>query len=239
MPFDWLPDGVVFTNNSGTHYPRAREYAAMSLLALNTHLPTVLTNQRDAKWEQIFSSVIAGKTVLIVGFGNMGRAAAEAAKGLGMRVLGVRRGTGDDALADEMHRPDALRDLLPRADFLLITTPLTDETRGMIGAAELDLMKPGAGIVNMGRAPVMDYDALRARLETGAIGGAILDVFTPEPLPPDSPLWRTPNLIMTPHNSTDDPQAYIPRSFDIFFDNLARFIAGEPLRNVIDTKLGY
>lgn len=239
MPFDWLPDGVAFTNNSGTHYPRAVEYAAMSFLALNNKLPTVLTSQRNAQWNPVFSSEIAGKTALIFGFGQIGRAAAEAARRFGMRVIGVRRSGAAHELADEMHPMSALPALLPGADFLLIAAPSTPETRGAIGAAELDSMKPGAGIVNMGRSAVMNYDALCERLNSGHIGGAILDVFDTEPLPVESPIWTTPNLIVTPHNSTDDPVTYIPRSLDIFFRNVERFAAGEELLNLVDRTLGY
>jgi phosphoglycerate dehydrogenase-like enzyme len=239
MPFDWLPDNVAFTNNSGTHYPRAVEYAAMSFLALNNKLPTVMTSQRNAQWNPVFSSVITGKTVLILGFGQIGQAAAEGARRFGIKVIGVRRSGAAHELADEMHPLSALPELLPRADFLLIATPSTPETQGIIGAAELDLLAPGAGIVNMGRASVMDYEALRARLNSGHIGGAILDVFDIEPLAPESPMWTTPNVIITPHNSTDDPAAYIPRSLDIFFRNVKRFAAGKELMNLVDRKLGY
>ena len=128
---------------------------------------------------------------------------------------------------------------LKDADFLVVAAPLTKETHGMIGAAELDCLKRGAGVVNVGRGPIVDYDALRARLESGRIGGAFLDVFEPEPLPADSPLWSTRNLIVTPHVSSDDPANYLPRALDIFFDNLGRMLNGRELNNVIDRSLGY
>jgi phosphoglycerate dehydrogenase-like enzyme len=116
---------------------------------------------------------------------------------------------------------------------------LTGKTKHLIGARELDLMKPGAGLVNFGRAGVVDYDVLRERLISGRIGGAILDVFEPEPLPADSPLWDTPNLIVTPHCSSDDIGQYVPRTLDLVFDNLERLLSGRALRCVVDPALEY
>ncbi|MEX2618136.1 MAG: D-2-hydroxyacid dehydrogenase [Alphaproteobacteria bacterium] len=239
MPFDWLPEGIAFTNNSGNHHQRAIEFGAMALMALHNRLPEVVTNQRNRDWNRIFSTVASDKVVVILGFGSLGSGVGKAAKMFGMHVIGVTRSGRPSEFADEMYRTAALRDHLPRADFLVVASPVTPETRGLIGAAELDLMKPGAGVVNIGRAPIMDYGALRERLESGHIGGAILDVFDPEPLAVDSPLWTTPNLIVTPHNSTDDVEQYIPRTIDMFFANLARFIDGKPLENQVDRELGY
>ena len=239
MPFDWLPDGIAFTNNSGNHHQRAIEFGGMALMALHNRLPEAVTNQRDRNWKRIFSTVASDKVVVVLGFGSLGSGVGKAAKMFGMHVIGITRSGRAHEAADEMYRTAALRDHLPRADFLVIASPVTPETRGLIGAAELDLLKPGAGVVNIGREPVMDYEALRLRLESGRIGGAILDVFDPEPLAADSPLWTTPNLIITPHNSTDNIEQYIPRTMDMFFANLARFIAGKPLENQVDRKLGY
>jgi phosphoglycerate dehydrogenase-like enzyme len=239
MPLDWLPPGVVLTNNSGTQAPKAAESVVMAVLMLNARLPEVIAHQRVAKWQQIFSSVAAGKTVTLIGLGNMGRAAAKALRGLGLRVRGVRRSPGPDDDVDEIFGRDKLHDALKGADFLVVAAPLTAETRGMIGGQELDCLKEGAGVVNIGRGPIMDYDALRQRLTAGRLGGAVLDVFAEEPLPPNSPLWTTRNLIVTPHNSSDDPLQYLPRALDIFFDNLQRLLNGEAMRNVIDPALGY
>jgi len=239
MPFDWLPEGVAFTNNRGTHVARAREYGLMALTMLNAGMPRTLTNQRAARWEQHFSTVIEGRHVVVFGLGNMGGAVAEAAKMLGMRVTGVKRSPGPHPHADAVVGPERLRAVLAGADYLVVTTPLTPETRGKVNAAELDAMRPGAGVVNMGRAAVMDYAALCTRLDDGRIGGAVLDVFDPEPLPPDSPLWRQKNLVITPHNCSDDPEHYIPNSLDIFFDNFGRLLRGEPLVNRVDRSLGY
>lgn len=239
MPLDWLPPGVILTNNSGTHAPKAAESVTMAVLMLNARLPEIIAHQREAKWEQVFTPLAAGKTVALVGLGNMGRASARALRALGLRVRGVRRYPAPDDDVDEIFGRDAMHDALRDADFLVVAAPLTAETRGMIGGAELDCLKPGAGVVNIGRGPIVDYDALRHRLESGRLGGAVLDVFAEEPLPPDSPLWATRNLIAMPHVSSDDPAQYLPRALDIFFDNLQRMLNGEEMRNVIDPALGY
>ncbi|MCG8548474.1 MAG: D-2-hydroxyacid dehydrogenase [Alphaproteobacteria bacterium] len=239
MPMDWLPESVVLTNISGTHAPKAAEFVTMAVLMLNARLPAVIANQRDARWEQLFSTRVAGKTVTIVGLGNMGRAAARSLRSMGVQVRGVRRSAAPDDDVDEIFATDALADALDGADFLVVAAPLTAETRGMIDAAMLDRLKPGAGVVNIGRGPIIDYDALSERLESGRLGGAVLDVFAPEPLPADSPLWGVRNLVVTPHISSDDAAQYLLRALDIFFDNLQRYLDEAPMRNVIDRDLGY
>jgi phosphoglycerate dehydrogenase-like enzyme len=148
-----------------------------------------------------------------------------------MRVLGVRRSGRPHRYVDEMFRPDELDRVLPRADFVLVTAPVTRETRGMIGKRELALFKRGAGFINLGRAEVVDYEVLRRKLKRGELSGAVLDVFDPEPLPKSSPLWATPNLVITPHVASDDREAYIPRTMDLLFDNVRRYLEGKPLKN--------
>jgi phosphoglycerate dehydrogenase-like enzyme len=239
LPLDWLPRGVVLTNNSGVHAPKAGEYMLMAILMLNNRIPTLVTSQHRAQWNEIFSTCVAGKTLGVIGVGHMGGTAAQRAKELGMRVLGVRRSARPHRYVDEMFGPDELDRVLPRADFVLVTTPLTRETRNLIGRRELDTMKRDAGLINLGRAQVVDYEALAEKLERGEIGGAILDVFDPEPLPPDSPLWKTPNLIITPHVASDDWDAYMPRTLDLVFDNLRRYFDGRPLKNRVRRRLEY
>jgi phosphoglycerate dehydrogenase-like enzyme len=238
MPLDWLPRGAVLTNSRGVHGPKADEYTAMAILMLNNNLPLTVTNQRRARWEQPFNTGIAGKTLLILGVGHVGGGAARWAKRFGLRVLGIRRTGKTHAHVDEMYRPQALHKLLPRADFVLVTAPLTAETRHMIGARELDLMRPSAGLINYSRANLVDYKALAKRLRAGKLS-AILDVFDPEPLPSSSPLWKLPNLIITPHCSSDDREQYTPRTLDLVFQNMERFIGGKPLLNRVDPRLQY
>jgi phosphoglycerate dehydrogenase-like enzyme len=155
-----------------------------------------------------------------------------------MRVIGIRRTGRGHRSVDAMHRPEDLPRLLPEADFVLIAAPHTDATHHLIGTGEIALLKRGAGLVNYSRANLVDYEALRARLERGEIS-AVLDVFSPEPLPSNSPLWQTPNLIITPHSSSDDTERYTPRTLDLVMRNAARFLAGKKLVNRVNPKLQY
>ena len=179
-----------------------------------------------------------GKTLLIVGVGHVGRSVAGWAKGLGMRVLGLRRTGKPLRNVDEMYRSEDLRSILPRVDFVLVTAPLTESTYHLFGEAELNLLKPGAGIVNYSRALLIDYDALRKKLERRELS-AILDVFDPEPLPQDSPLWRTPNLIITTHSSSDDSYLYTTKTLDVVFTNLERMMDGKPFVNRVSRRKQY
>jgi phosphoglycerate dehydrogenase-like enzyme len=239
MPLDWLPEGVAVTTNSGVHAPKAGEFAAMAILMVSNHMPALMTAQRAGRWERIFSTPARGKTLLVVGVGAMGGAAAERARQLGLRVLGVRRSRRAHRHVDEMYGPEELDRVLPRADIVLVAVPLTDETRELIGKRELDLMKRGAGLINMARARVVDYRALCEKLVRGEISGAVLDVFDPEPLPADSPLWTTPNLVITPHVSSDDAGSYVRRTLDLVFSNAGRYLAGRPLRNRVRPERQY
>jgi len=238
-PLDWLPRKVTLTNNRGVHAAKTAESAAMAALMLHNNLPKYVTDQRARRWDPRFATPIKGKTVAIIGVGEMGAAAARRFKALGLRVLGVRRGGRGRRWVDHMVGPDQLHAVLAEADFVHVTLPLTDETEGLIDAAALDAMKPGAGLINFGRGPVIDHVALAERLTSGHLSGAILDVHDPEPLPPESSLWDVPNLILTPHVSSDDDQSYIPLTLDLVFDNLARLLAGRPLGNRVRPKLGY
>lgn len=239
MPLNWLPKGAVVTNASGVHGPKAGEFAMMALLMLNDQMPLHIDDQKARRWNSAFSSPIAGKTVVIVGVGAIGAECARRAKQLDLKVIGVRRGGKPVRHVDRMIKPAQLHKVLPQADFLIVVTPLTPETRGMIGARELALLKPTAGLINTGRGPVVDYEALAAALRADRLAGAILDVFEPEPLPPDSPLWTTPRLLITPHVSSDDPGAYAARCCDVFFQNLAAYLRGRPLPTQVRGELGY
>jgi glyoxylate/hydroxypyruvate reductase len=238
LPLGWLPSGVQLTNSSGVHSELAGEYACGALLMLNARVPAHATNQRRGHWDQVFNSPIRGKTVLVVGLGAIGGEVARRAKGLGLEVVGVRRTGRVHPAVAEVHRPSDLAALLPRAAFVVVTAPLTSETRHLIGPKELDLLPAGAGLVNMSRAGLMDEAALAERLEAGRLGGAIVDVCDPEPLPASSPLWHVKNLLITPHISSD-PTDYVERMTVIFLDNLARLVAGQPLRNRVQPEREY
>src|SRR5260221_12759681 len=187
MPLTWLPKGAVLTNSGGVTAELASKYAIMAVLMLNNRLPEMMTNQRQGRWEQLFNSAITGKTLLIVGVGHVGGSVAAWAKRFGMRVVGIRRTGRGHRSVDAMHRPEDLPKLLPEADFVLIAAPHTNATHHLVGAGEIALLKHGAGLVNYSRANLVDYEALRARLERAEIS-AVLDVFAPDPLPRDSPL---------------------------------------------------
>jgi phosphoglycerate dehydrogenase-like enzyme len=235
----YVPSGIVLTNASGVHMPKGGEYAMTALLMLNHRVPHFVTAQRAARWDQAFASPIAGKTVLILGVGAIGSATARLAKRFGMRVLGVSRSAKRHKLVDRMYGSKDLKKALPQADFVLSVLPLTAETRGLLGRAELDLLPRHAGVINVGRGPVIDNDALADKLRKGELSGAVLDVYPEEPLPESSPLWATPNLIMSPHCAIDDASSYAERALDIFLGNLKRYLTGRQLVNVVDTRLGY
>jgi len=238
LPFDWLPPRVRLSNSSGVHAELAGEYACAALLMLNARMPVHVTNQRRGHWEQVFNDPIRGKTVVVVGLGAIGGEVAHRARDLGLRVLGVRRSRRPHPRVDEVYGPSDLTTLLPQAAMVVVTAPLTLETRHLIGPKELDLLPRGAGLVNMSRAGVVDYGALAERLETGALGGAVIDVCDPEPLPSHSPLWHVRNLIITPHISSD-PTDYVERMSVIFLDNFVRLVDGRPLRNRVHPGRGY
>ena len=239
MPFDWLPSRVVMTNNSGVHAEKHGEFGITAVLMLNNNVPVMATNQRDARWHTVFGTSIRGKTLAVIGVGDIGGMVARHAKRLGMRVLGVRRSGAKHPQVDAMFRPSQLSKVLPQADFVLVTLPGTVETRQLLDAKALDLLKPGAGFVNLGRGITVDYEALAAKLERGELSGAVLDAHDPEPLPASSPLWRTRNLIVSPHCTSSDVLQYTPLTLDQTFQNLERFMGGRPLLRRIDRTLGY
>jgi glyoxylate/hydroxypyruvate reductase len=239
LPLDWLPNTVVLTNNSGVHFEKTRESVMMALLMLNARLPTIATNQHKARWEQIFTPVIAGKIALVIGVGDMGAAAASAAKALELRVIGVRRSGSLHADVDQMLPVSSLESVLSKADFVVLATPLTPETRHLLDRRRIDFMKKGAGFLNIGRAGCVDHGALLDALQSGALSGAVLDVYDPEPLPSSSALWQAENVLLVPHVTSDDVERYLPKTFDLVFSNIEHLIRGERLANVVDPARGY
>jgi phosphoglycerate dehydrogenase-like enzyme len=239
LPLDWIPTGVTVLTNSGAHVPKAAQSALMALLMLNARVPELTWCQRRREWNRIFTSTLEGKTLLIVGVGQIGGGAATHAKNFGMRVIGTRRSGAPHPDVEQMHRPEALHDLLPQADFVLVNTALTPETRFIIADKEFALMRDGAGFVNMSRGGLVDPAALDRALRSGKLSGAIIDVTYPEPPPADWPFWDTPNLVITPHVLSDDIENYVPRTLDLFFNNLRHHFAGEPLTNVVDLGRNY
>lgn len=238
-PFDWLPRGTELITASGAQCPTAADAASMALLMLNGHMPRIIAQQQKAQWQQAFASPIAGKTVLIVGVGQMGQAVADAANGLGLRVLGISRSGRRRRGVETMATVADLHDMLPQADFVMLTAALTDRTRGLMNGGAFARMKPTAGLVNLGRAALIDEAAMIAALKTGAIAGAVLDGYSKEPLPSDSRLWTVPNLIVLPHVASGPPDLFMDRVVTILCDNLQRWHDGLPLRNRVSRRYGY
>ncbi len=238
MPFTWLPKDIVLTNNTGAHGAKAEESCLMALLMLQSRMPEVIKNQQNRHWQGIFTTPIHGKTVVILGFGDLGQGAGRAAKKLGMPVIAVTRSGKAHRLADKVVKTNQLDKVLPKADFVIVTTPLTAETRGLINKERIQLLKEGAGFINIGRSPIVDYVALADRLQKGELLGAVLDVFDQEPLAPTSTFWETQNLMVLPHISCDDPR-YIDHLYDFWFFNFERFLNGKKLKNIVDRQLGY
>ncbi len=247
---DWLMDhpqaaemDFVLTNVSGIHSVQASEHIFALLLAFARDLPQAIRAQQQQRWvsydqhEHLFELV--DRTMALIGIGSIGERTAQIATAMGMHVLGVRRDpTVGAAGVENMFSPDQLLDLLPRADFVVLTVPLTEETRGMIAEEELRAMKSTAYLINVGRGGTVDEDALLEALQEGWIAGAGLDVFETEPLSEDSPLWQVNNLIITSHYAGVTPH-YHERALEVFLDNLRRYYSSVPLRNVVDKELGY
>ena len=239
FPLDWMFDGLVLTNSSGVHAKNAGEYGLMSILMLQRHMTKIITNQKDKKFVSLFSNPIKGKTVVLVGTGSLGSSMAKLMAPLGVNIIGVnKRGRMVDGCS-KIVTIDKIDSVLADADFLYLAVPGTPETKNLINRERLDKLKSSCGIVNIGRQSVMDYDALCEKLKKNEIAGAILDVFTPEPIEKNSKLWNTPNLIITPHVSSDELGNYIELTLDIFVKNLKLFLENSELNNKVDKKLGY
>ena len=239
LPLDWMFEGLVLTNNSGVHSKKAGEYGLMSILMLHNHIPKIVSNQKNKKFVSLFSTPIAGKTIVVVGTGNLGSAMIRLLAPLGPKIIGVNRKGGTVDGCSKVLTVDKIDSILPEADILYLATPETPETKNLINHKRLNLLKPSCGIVNIGRQSIMDYDALCEKLKANKIAGAILDVFALEPIEPNSKLWKVPNLIITPHVSADDGESYVKLTLDLFIKNLQLFISNKKLVNQIDKDFSY
>ena len=238
-PMDWMPAGLTLTNNKGIHAAKAGEFGLMAVLMLHSHIPAVVSNQRTHSYDSLYASPIAGKILVVIGPGSLGGAAAKKLQALGVHVIGVNRSGNAVDGCDEVVTTAQLDEVLPKADYLLASAPDTEETRGLLNKQRLGLLKPNAGVINIGREAIMDYDALCDKLDEGSLAGAILDVFDPEPIEESSRLWDTKNLIITPHISADDGDAYIQMTLNLFFRNMQHYLAGDGLLNPVRPELGY
>ena len=238
-PFDWMKKDLVLTNSSGVHAKKAGEFGLMSILMLQNQITRIVTNQKNKKFVTLLSKPIAGLKVVVVGTGSLGGSMIKHISKLGAEVIGVNRKGNEVEGCSKVITFDKIDEVLPVADFLYLAVPETEETIGLIDRTRLDSLKHTCGIVNIGRQSVLDYEALKNKLEKNEIAGAILDVFSQEPIPKNSKLWVVPNLVITPHISSDSQGNYIEMVLKIFFKNLKLFIDNKELVNQIDKKLGY
>ena len=225
-----LERGVLLTNSPGNSSQPIAQYVVAMMLRVAKRMDVWAEQQRERRWQPIETEELTGKTVGIVGVGHIGGEIARLAKAFGMRVIGCRRRQRRLRFVDELVPPERLTDLLARSDFVVLAVPLSSQTDGLIGEAELRAMRPGAWLINVSRGQVVREEALVTALKDSRLGGACLDVFHEEPLPPASELWSLPNVIVTPHNSGWSPLNF-ERGTDLFLDNLRRYVAGRPLRN--------
>ena len=239
------PTSILVTNAAGVHAIPLAEFVILAMLYFAKRMPRIHVDQRRHHWEQFAVKNVRGATLGLVGLGGVGREIARLARVIGMRVLAIRRSSGDGSTEDTaipdleaVYSPDRLRELLAVSDYLTLILPHTQQTAGLIGKAELTAMKPGAVFINIARGSIVDEPALIDAIRSGHLGGAALDVFAIEPLPPASPLWDMPNVLITPHTistALEENELVV----DLFCDNLRRYLAGDPLRNVFDRTRGY
>ena len=235
------PPGVAITSAAGLHAVTIAEWILAYMLSHAKRLPRAFQQQQAACWTRWAPGVLRGRTVGIVGLGAIGRETARVCDALGMRVLATKRSARDGDTAphcDRLYSSDRLLDLLAASDYVVLACPLTAETRGLIGPAEFNAMKAGAALVNIARGEVVQWTALLDALRQETISACYTDVTVPEPLPDGDPIWAHPNLVITPH-VTGNLDNYHEGATAIFIDNLRRYIAGEPLFNLVDIERGY
>jgi phosphoglycerate dehydrogenase-like enzyme len=225
--------GTLLTNSSGASAPSIAQYVLAMMLYRTKPIEQWRASQSRQEWAQLSTpGELTGQTCGIIGTGAIGGEVARLAKAFNMKTIGMRRSDKKTRWLDEQVPPRRLPSLLKQSDFVVLACPLTDQTEGVIGERELRAMKPTATLINVARGRVcVEGDLIRA-LQENWIAGAVLDVFTFEPLPEQSPLWTLPNVIVTPHNSGPSP-LNMGRAFEIFADNLARFAHGKKLRNLV------
>lgn len=233
---------VMLTNGSGVFSPALGEFVLGSILYFAKDFRRLVRNQMAGRWEQFDVHMAEGKTVGIVGYGDIGRAVAARVKAIGMKVVALKRHPEKSAnagsLVEETFGPDRRVEMISRCDYVVVTAPLTPETRGMIGKAEIAAMKPEAVVINVGRGAVIDEKTLIRALSEGQIKGAALDVFEDEPLPAGHALYGMENVLLSPH-SADHTMDWLDNAMEFFAEQCERYLDGKPLLNLVDKKLGY
>jgi phosphoglycerate dehydrogenase-like enzyme len=233
---------VMLTNGSGVFSPALGEFVLGAILYFAKDFRRLVRNQMAGRWEQFDVHTAEGKTVGIVGYGDIGRAVAARVKAIGMKVVALKRHPEKSAnagsLVEETFGPDRRVEMISRSDYVVVTAPLTPETRGMIGEAEVAAMKPEAVVINVGRGAVIDEKTLIRALSEGKIKGAALDVFEDEPLPAGHALYGMENVLLSPH-SADHTMDWLDNAMEFFAEQCERYLDGKPLLNLVDKKLGY
>jgi len=238
---DLLRRGVVVTNGAGAYATAIAEYAFAAMVMLARSLPQLVIAHAEGGWveEHPLGSELAGKRVGIVGYGGIGRAVAGLCCAAGMSVWGLRRrpAAGDTAPAERVLAPEDLPRLLAECEFIVLAASLNPSSRGLLGPAELEAIRPGAYLVNLSRGALLDEAALASALRSGHLAGAVIDVAVAEPLPASSELWRVPNLLITPHMSGGSRESR-DRAFDLLLANLGHYLTGHPeeMANVVDLQ---
>ena len=236
-----LASPLPLTNGRGVFRRPLAEWSVGAMLYFAYNMRRMVRQQQAGVWEVFTTEEIKGKTLGIVGFGGIGSTTAELARPFGMRIVALRRRPElfeKNALVDESFAPSQINELMSTSDYVLLTAPLTDETRGMIGAAQIAAMKPTGVLMNVGRGAVVDEPALIEALQSGKIRGAALDVFAVEPLPAGHPFYNMENVLLSPHTA-DHVQDFIHLAVECFLDNLHRFQTNQPLLNLVDKHGGY
>ena len=233
---------VPLTNGAGVFSASLGEFTLGAILYFAKDFRRMIRNQMAGVWEAFDVSWASGQTVGIIGYGDIGRAIAERVRALGMTVLAVRRHVPPSQTADPMvagtYTPERRLEMISRCDYVVVAAPLTPETRGMIAEAEFAAMKPTSVMINVGRGPVINEEAMIGALSSGRIRGAALDVFDHEPLPAGHAFYKLENVLLSPHCADHTPD-WLDNAMRFFIEQYERFRKGEPLLNVVDKKLGY
>jgi phosphoglycerate dehydrogenase-like enzyme len=238
---------VPLTNGSGVFSQSLGEFALAAILFFAKDFGRMLRNQRAQLWEQFDVDEIAGQTVGIVGYGDIGREVASRAKAMGMKVLALKRHAPaepdslpakGEPIIERFYAPRQILEMLALSDYVVVAAPLTSETRYMVSDAEFEAMKPSAVVINVGRGPVIDQAALVRALAARKIRGAGLDVFEQEPIPAGDPIWSLDNVLISPHTA-DHTATWLNRAMQFFLEQYERFCKGQPLENVVNKRLGY
>jgi phosphoglycerate dehydrogenase-like enzyme len=238
---EMLQHPAPLTNGRGVFRWPLADWTAAVMLHFAFDLGRVIRQQQQGLWQPFIGTSLEGRTLGIVGYGEIGSAAGSRARTFGMKIAAMRRRRelfDGDTLVDEFFESRDLKSMLAVSDYVLVALPLTSETRGLLGEAEFASMKPSSVLINIGRGPVIDESALVRALQSGALRGAALDVFTVEPLPAGHPFWTMSNVLLSPHTA-DHVEGFLIPAFECFTENLKRFLSGLPLSNIVDKHAGY